>query len=176
MGIEAALLGTAATAATSTTAATAATAGLIGTGGTLFGISGLTGSALLGGLGAASSLMSGYQSLKASKVQQENAISQTKAQIQENARVSVKQANAERKAADITARQQKLAYLSSGVSLSGSPLLVLAETRSRGESNAKEILAANTASTKAIGSQTDTTLSNLSSSGRRAFIGALQAH
>lgn len=35
---------------------------------------------------------------------------------------------------------QKLAFLKSGVALSGSPLLVLAETRTRGTQNVREIL------------------------------------
>jgi hypothetical protein len=164
MGIETALLGAAAS------AGAGATAGLIGTGGTLFGITGLTGSSLLTGLSIGSSLLSGIQGLSEGKSQAKAAIAQTTQSIQEQTRQSTRQAYNEKQSAETTRRQQKIAYLASGVSLSGSPLAVLEETRQRGLSNAAEIIESNNAYTRATSAEGSATAKQLTSSGRSQFI------
>lgn len=61
----------------------------------------------------------------------------------EEARLAEEDANRaalqEKIEADKTRKIQKMAYLSSGVDLSGSPLLVMEETRNQGNENAKNI-------------------------------------
>ena len=164
MGIEAALLGTAATAATAGTAATAATAGLFGTAGA-FSL-GTTIGTLSTGLG----LFSGIQSFVAGKQQAKATNEMTKAQIEEQARLSARESAAEINAAGDVRRKQKIAYLASGVSLSGSPLLVMEETRRRGASNAIEIMTASDAASKANAAEGKTMAGNLYTSGRNEFI------
>jgi len=153
-----------------TSAGGAATAGVIGSAGTLFGVSGLTGSALMTGLSVGSSLLSGFQGMAEGKSQAKQMYAQTSANIAEQARQSTQSAYQEKKAAEGTRRQQKIAYLASGVSLSGSPLAVMEETRQRGLSNAAEVIASNDAYTKATGAEGTATSKQLISSGRSQFI------
>lgn len=174
MGIEAALLGTAATAGTATTAATAATAGLFGAGGA-FSL-GTT----LGTLGAGLSALSGIQQMQAGNAQAKNAYADAAANIKEQTRQATQQAYQEKQAAEGSRRHQKLAYLKSGVSLAGSPLMVLEETRQRGLSNAAAINAANTSYTNATSTQAKYQAQSASSAGRMGFIkgvtGALSSY
>lgn len=164
MGIEAALLGSAATAASSTAAATAATAGLFGVGGT-FSLG-----ATLGTLGTGLGLLSGVQQFAAGNQQAKNAYAQTAESIREQTRQSTLNAYNEKQAAESARRQQKLAYLKSGVSLSGSPLMLLEETRQKGISNATAITASNAAYTNAAGVQAGQQASDAYSAGRMGFI------
>lgn len=164
MGIEAALFGTAATAATSTAAATAATSGLLGAGG-VFSL-GTT----LGTLGTGLSLFSGLQQFSAGNEQAKNAYAQTAENIKEQTRQATLNAYNEKQAAEGARRQQKLAYLKSGVSLSGSPLLLLEETRQRGISNANAIEASNAAYTRSAGTQAGQQAGDAYSMGRMGFV------
>jgi hypothetical protein len=147
MGIETALVAagmSASTAATIGTVATVASTGL--------------------------SLLSGAQGLMAGNQQSKQAIAQTTANIQEQTRQATRSAYNEKQAAESARRQQKIAYLASGVSLSGSPLAVLEETRQKGLSNATEIMSANEAYSSATGLEGMARASSLKSSGRSEFI------
>ncbi len=167
MGIEAALLGAAATSATGTAAATAATAGLFGSAGA-FSL-GTT----LGTLGTGLSLFSGLQSMGAGNQQSKQAIEQSKAQAAEIARVSTREAYQEQQNAESVRRQQKLAYLTSGVSLSGSPLLIMEQTRSKGAANAAEIMRSGEASSTAQMQEGRVQASKLKTSGRNEFVSSI---
>lgn len=167
MGIETALLGAAAASATATTAATAATAGLFGTAGA-FSL-GTT----LGTLSTGLSLFSGLQSMQAGNAQAKQAIAQSTAQAQETTRQSVREAYQEQQAASGARRQQKLAYLASGVSLSGSPLLLMEETRNKGAANAKEVMRSGEASSIATLQEGRMQASKLKTTGRNEFISSV---
>jgi len=147
MGIETALV------AMGMSASTAATVGTIAT-----------------AVSAGSSLLSGVQQLSAGKSQAEGAYAQAGANIAEQTRQSTQQAYQEKQAAEGARRQQKLAYLKSGVSLSGSPLMVLEETRQKGLANANAVKAANTAYTTASGVQAKYQAKDAISQGRMGFI------
>jgi hypothetical protein len=162
MGLETVLLGAAASGAGAT--ATAATAGLFGTAGA-FSL-GTT----IGTLSTGLSLLSGAQGLMAGNQQSKQAIAQTTANIQEQTRQATRSAYNEKQAAESARRQQKIAYLASGVSLSGSPLAVLEETRQKGLSNAAEIMSANETYSSATGLEGMARASSLKSSGRSEFI------
>lgn len=172
MGIETALLGTAATAATATSAGTVATAGLIGSGGALFGISGLTASAIGTGfsvLSGLSGIMGGMSASSTSSYQADLAMQQATLAGQEEARLAHREASAELDAADEARRAQKVAYLASGVDLSGSPLLVMEETTAQGQENADEILQAGAAAQTAAVQEGRLTASSYEASGRKAM-------
>jgi type II secretory pathway pseudopilin PulG len=84
---------------------------------------------ILAGISAAAGVASGVSGMMASKQQaeaaQEQAEASARAQAQENIAFE---------------KQQKLQYLKSGVELSGSPLLVMAETRRKGLENIENTL------------------------------------
>lgn len=166
MGIEAALLGAAATAATGTTAATAATAGLIGAGGslTLGGIA--TG---LGLLSSGMSLLGGMQQSGVAKQQASLAMMQADMAGKEQARQAAREAGFAQERMLDTERRQKLAFLSSGVTLEGSPLLVMEETRRKGLDNIDEILKGGAAAQSTARLEGRIQADNLRASGRQAF-------
>jgi hypothetical protein len=92
-------------------------------------------SAVSAGLQVASGFMQYSQQKKADKAAKNAA----------NAQANIMQEDADRAAlqetldAEKARKTQKMAYLASGVDLSGSPLLVMEETRAKGEENAKNI-------------------------------------
>ncbi len=163
MGLEAILFGAAANAATGA----AATAGLLGTGGAFS-----LGSAL-SAVGTGLSVVSGFQQMQAGKEAAQQQYETTANQVRENARLTEREAQQELKAADQARRQQKIAYLSSGVSLSGSPLLVMEETRRRGIENAAEVQASGRAANKAAATEGRMQARNYYTSGRNAFLGSV---
>ncbi len=116
------------------------------------------------------SLMQGMSAQSEAAAQTKALYAKTTADIQEQTRQSVRQAAQEKTAAEGARRQQKLAYMASGVSLSGSPLLVLEETRQKGLANAQEIMDANTAYTKSTGLETGAQAKSFRSQGRQAFM------
>lgn len=147
------------------------------------GVSAGTASAVATGVTALStglSLVSGIQQMQAGNQQAGNAYSQAAANIQEQTRQATLSANQEREAAETARRQQKLAYLKSGVSLSGSPLMILEETRQRGVSNASAIMTSNQSYTNAAGVQAKYQAKDAIQQGRAGFIkgvtGALSNH
>jgi hypothetical protein len=171
MGIEAALLGAPLLSST----AGASTVGLLGAGGTfslgagsLGGMLGTlgTGLSLFSGL---SSVMGGMQSNAEAKNQANLALSQANMRGAEQGRLAAKEALAEQEASDAARKRQKVAYLASGVSLAGSPLLVMEETRKKGLENVNEILKAGSAAESAIQAEGRIQADQLKSSGRQAF-------
>lgn len=91
-------------------------------------------------LSAATSIMGGMQAQSEAKQQSEYALAEAAMAGKEASRQASAQAIQEREANRDVLQRQKLAYMKSGVSLEGSPLLVMEETRRKGESNIDEIL------------------------------------
>jgi len=154
MGIEAALLAMGASTGIASTVASVA--------GGLSALSGI------------SSIIGGFQAKNESKNQAALAIAQSETAAREQVRLSAKEAAAESDIADDTRRRQKLAFMASGVSLQGSPLLVMEETRRKGLENVDEIMRAGAASSAARLSEGRIAATQAKSSGRKAFMSGLQ--
>lgn len=129
-----------------------------------------TGLSIFSGL---SSIVGGMQQSAEAKRQANYAQGTAMAQATEQARVSALQAGAERKEAESYRRQQKLAYLKSGVSLEGSPLLMLESTRLRGQKNVNEIISAGGAGAASAITEGRMRAQNYKASGRQAFMSGL---
>lgn len=174
MGIEALLLGTAAPAAGTAAAAGAAalgvsgaTAGLIGSGGTLSLGSLASGFSALSGI---SSLFGGVQGLISGNQQSSLAMQHARLAALETERVTAREARLEQDEINRTLRRQKLAYMASGVTLEGSPLLVMEETRRRGQDNIDEILRGGQATGSAQLAEGRIRAKQLKGTGRAAFM------
>ena len=126
-------------------------------------------STILSVVSGVSGLMQGMQQQAAYKQQGENAIASATMAAKEQARVSFKEAQIEGDNAKQAERRQKLAYLSSGVSLEGSPLLIMEETRRKGAENVDEILKSGNAAAGAIMQEGYNTKTALNLKGRDAF-------
>ena len=124
-------------------------------------------------LSGIASTVGAVQQLSESKKQATAAKATAELQAKETVRVSSEQARVEREEADRFARQQKLSYLKSGVSLEGSPFLALEETRLQGERNAQEIIASGGASSASTLTEGRQRASQIRASGRRAFISGI---
>lgn len=127
----------------------------------------------LTGLSAVSSIVGGMQQNAAAQQQANYAQAQGILQAEESVRQSAAQAQQEADAADDARRKQKLAYLKSGVSLEGSPLLMMEETRLRGERNVNEITTAGGYASAAAIQEGRTRAQNYKASGRQAFMSGL---
>ena len=125
----------------------------------------------LSALSAVSSISGGMSANSAAVDQSANAIADAEARAVESQRVSFKEAQAEQEAADQTARRQKVAFLSSGVDLAGSPLLLMEETRRKGAENVEEVLAGGKAQAAAQQSEGRAQASRLEASGQSALMG-----
>jgi hypothetical protein len=167
MGIEAALLGSAAA------GSTAATAGLIGSGGGLFGISALTGSTIFSGLSAASSLFGGASANREAQRQAVTAQAEANLRAEETARAGVREASFVGMEAESVRRRQKLAYLKSGVDLEGSPLLMMEATRQAGLENVDQVLRSSGSTAGAQIQEGRARATQLKSSGRQAFMSGI---
>ena len=135
-------------------------------------------SAILTGLSVVqgvSSVMQGSQQQAAYKQQGENAIATATMAAKENARVSFKESQVEAENAKTAERRQKLAYLASGVTLEGSPLLIMEETRRKGAENVDEILKASDAASGALMQEGYNTKTALNLKGRDAFSSGLSS-
>lgn len=175
MGIEAALLGAEALPwLTGASAAASATTGLIGAGGafSLGTTLGTLGSAL-GGLSAISSIAGGSAANSAAKEQANLATFQAQQQGAESARQAQLEADMVGQEAESTRRRQKIAYLSSGVTLEGSPLLLMEATRQRGLQNVEEVFKAGGAATGAAATEGRLRASQLKGAGRTAFVSGI---
>ncbi len=97
-------------------------------------------STVVGALSAGMGLFSGISSM--GEAEEQSAMAEASATLagKESARQAVLLANKEKEKNDATVRKQKLAYLASGVTLEGSPLLVMENTRQKGIENVNEIL------------------------------------
>ena len=127
----------------------------------------------LSAVSAATSLVSGFQGMSEGNDQAAIAMAQAKARGAESARVSEREARLTQEDAIATERRQKLAYMASGVTLEGSPLLVMEETRRKGQENVDEILKAGKASSAAALAEGRLQASAAKSSGRQAFVSGL---
>lgn len=125
-----------------------------------------TGLSLFSGL---SSIMGGYEAQAEAGYQSQLAIQQAEAAAAESERLAFKEAKAEQEASDEARRRQKVAYLASGVSLAGTPLLVMEETRQKGIENVNEILQGGQASKSATLTEGRLQAKQLKSTGRKAF-------
>lgn len=174
MGIEAALLGS--TLASST--AGASTVGLLGAGGVFAPTAGSLAGALsgIGGLSTLSgglSILSGVQQQQAASEQASIAREQASLEAAEAGRIAGKQAFQMEQEADDVRRRQKLAFLKSGVSLEGSPLLIMEETRQKGLENVQEIIKAGGASGASALTEGRIRAQNFKSAGRQSLIKGL---
>lgn len=118
---------------------------------------------------AAASIKSGSDANIAAKSQAEATRAQAEMQGKEVARQSVLAAEQERKQSEDVQRRQKLAYLASGVTLEGSPLLMMEETRQKGLSNIDEILNSGAASISAGETEGRIKSAALQAAGRQAL-------
>lgn len=114
-----------------------------------------------GGLQLASGVMQYTQQKKADKAAKQAADAQA-AQAEADA---ARAAQEELATAEATRKQQRLAFLKSGVDLSGSPLLVMEETRNKGNENAKNTIDSASARAKSLREQ--------GAVGRASLIGTL---
>lgn len=128
---------------------------------------------VLAGIAATAAVAGGIQQYQAGQTQAKNAKTMALFQAQESERVAVREAQLASEEADATSRKQKLAYLASGVSLEGSPLLVMEETRRKGQENVDEILAGGAASSAAAGAEGRISAQNAKSAGRAALMSGL---
>lgn len=133
-------------------------------------------SMLLSGLSAVSavsSIVGGFQSKKEGDNQAAIALSQAAAQGAEAERTAAREAKLTQEDALKTERKQKLAYMASGVTLEGSPLLVMEETRQKGLENVDEILKAGKASSEAALAEGRVRANSAKSAGRQSFVSGL---
>lgn len=133
---------------------------------------GLETALLVGGtlLQAGSSIAGGISAQNEANRQSEIALAEADARGREAARVAAREAKLEGEQAEREARRQKVAFLASGVSLAGSPLLIMEETRTRGRENVEEILAGGRASGEAARAEGRLQADQARSSGRQAFM------
>lgn len=157
MGIETALVAMGMNAGTAATVASVAS----------------TAGSVLSGVSALGSLIGGAQSYKEGKQQAENAKAEAALRGQEEARIAAKEAKLERENVESTLKRQKLAYMSSGVSLEGSPLLVMEKTRERGAQNIDEIISSGASNVAAAQTEGRIKANQARSSGRREFMAGL---
>ena len=160
----------------------ASTVGLLGAGGVLGAGSGIgaTIGAGLAGLGTALpylsgglSILGGVQQQQAASEQAGIARQQASMQAAEAGRVSGAQAFQAEQDADRARSRQKLAFLKSGVSLEGSPLLIMEETRQRGLDNVNEIIKSGASTGAAELTEGRIAAQNLQSAGRQSLVKGL---
>lgn len=129
-----------------------------------------TASSIIGGI---SSLSGGMAAKAEAKNQANMAMFQAQKQGEESARLAQREATMVAEEADSTRRAQKVAYMKSGVTLEGSPLLVMEGTRARGQENVEEVLRAGAAGTGAAFTEGRIRAANAKASGRQAFTSGL---
>lgn len=134
--------------------------------GTTLGTAASTGFSLFSGL---SSVMGGMRSQAEAGYQSELAMQQAESRAIEQERLAAKEARMEQEASDEARRKQKVAYLASGVTLAGSPLLIMEETRRKGLENVDEVLRAGEASANVARTEGRIQAQQAESRGRQAF-------
>lgn len=133
-------------------------------------LSSITASQVFSAVSGVSSLIGGLQGQAEAGRQSEYAIAQGNLAAKERERVAFKEAQVEKQNAEDAERRQKLAYLASGVTLEGSPLLVMEETRRKGSENVDEILRSGAAGASAERLEGRIQAEQYKSSGRQSFI------
>lgn len=128
---------------------------------------------------AVSSIVGGMQGKSEGDNQAALALQQASARGVESERLAQREARLVQDDALATERKQKLAYLASGVTLEGSPLLIMEETRRKGQENVDEILLSGKAEKNAALLEGRVTSSKAKSLGRQSMVegltGGLQA-
>lgn len=119
---------------------------------------------------AGAAIFGGIQANQAAGEQADLARSDAAAAAAETTRVTERQSTLEQRDIKDTLDRQKLAFLASGVTLEGSPLLKLEETRKRGTENIEEIEKAGAAGSAAQIAEGRSTAASAKSSGRQALI------
>jgi hypothetical protein len=165
MGLEAALMSAALFGPASTAGAAAAASSLVGALGTGIGA--------LSAISGVSSLIGGIQGRNAGNEQAALAMQQANTRGIEQERVAQREARLVQEDALKTERRQKLAFLGSGVTLEGSPLLVMEETRRKGLDNVNEVLMAGSAAANAARLEGRVVASQAKSTGRQSFVSGL---
>ena len=154
MGLETILIGAGIEAATAASIASAA-----GTAATVAGIAGpIVGGIQQKGAAEAAASATSREAQRQADLRQEEATKAARVEARENIELE---------------KIQKLSFLKSGVALEGSPLLLLAETKTRGAENIESIIrSGQTGATGLLASGT-TKASQLRASGREALLGGL---
>jgi len=122
---------------------------------------------------ATASVASGVSANKQAKKEAQLAIEQSNKAAAETKRQTERSLVLENRDIKSTEDRQRLAYLASGVTLEGSPLLKLEETRRYGAENLDEIQKAGEAGSKAQLSEGRMVASRAKASGRQALIGGI---
>lgn len=122
---------------------------------------------------AASSVYGGIEAEREGKKQATLATQQASAAAAEERRVTARQKELEQRDIDKTVDRQKLAYLASGVTLEGSPLLKMEETRRLGAENIAEIEASGAAASQARLAEGRIQAEQAKSRGRQALISGI---
>lgn len=119
------------------------------------------------------SVYQGLQQQQEGNAQAEILAQQAEARAIEEERIAYRQARAEQEQTDLLAKRQKVAFLSSGVDLAGSPLLVMEETRRIGRENVQEILAGGSSAADALRAEGRLAAQRSRDTGRQAFFSGL---
>ena len=122
---------------------------------------------------AGASALGGIQANREAKKQAVLAEQQAAKQAAETNRITARQAELEGRNINDTIDAQKLAYLKSGVTLEGSPLLKLEETRRLGDENLAEINLAGKAQSEAQITEGRVAANQLKASGRQQLISGI---
>ncbi len=132
-------------------------------------------SSIMGGVGALSSVMGGMQQQTAANDQSEQVLASATMAGRESARQAASQAGREKESSERTRRAQKLTYLSSGVSLDGSPLMMMEKTRQTGLDNVDEILSSGASASTSALAEGRIKAQSLKSQGRQAFMSGISS-
>jgi hypothetical protein len=122
---------------------------------------------------AGASIYGGMEGRKAAKEQEGLAREQSAAGAAEIMRQTGRTVDLENRNITQTVQQQELGYLASGVTLEGSPLLMMEETRRLGAENIEEIKKAGAAGSTARIAEGEATAKAAKASGRAALIGGI---
>jgi len=128
---------------------------------------------VLAAASGALSLIGGIQQLQTGRQQASAAKEAAALRGSEAARQAERNARGEQQNVDRLIRRQKLDYLRSGVTLEGSPLLVMEETRRRGAENIDEILRGGAYAERSAIVEGRTRARGFLASGRSGFISGL---
>lgn len=120
-----------------------------------------------------SSLVGGFQSNAAADAQAQQAIFDAQNRGIEAERQAFREAGIRQEQADDLLRRQKLAFIKSGVTLAGSPLIIMEQTRTDAQDDIDEILAAGRSSADAALAEGRLQADQLRNSGRQSFISGL---
>lgn len=122
---------------------------------------------------AGAAVFGGLQAQKESKKQANLAIEQSRLAAAETQRQTDRQVSLENRNIQETTDRQRIAYLASGVTLEGSPLLKLEETRRLGAENITEISQAGKATSDAQLAEGRITAQRAKASGRQALLSGI---